>query len=62
MIIIVDVSITDKGRRDGRQAAHGPWGGKDADLLTSPEAAAVFPPTGKISARPKEITNETDAR
>lgn len=62
MIIIVDVNITDKGRRDGKQPTHAPWGGKGADLLSNPKAAAVFPPTDKIKARPKEITEETDAR
>lgn len=58
---MIDVNITDKGRRDGRQPKHGPWGGKEADLLSSPEAAAVFPPTASPKASPKEIVNKSDS-
>lgn len=60
MSTIVDVSITDKGRRTGSQPKHGPWGGKNADTLSNPQAARVFPPTRDIKARPKEITDESD--
>ncbi len=57
---MVDVNITDKGRRDGKQPAHAPWGGKQADLLSNPKATAVFPPTEKVTAAPKENTTESD--
>ena len=59
---MVDVEITDKGRRDGRIPKHGPWGGKTADLLSSPQAEAVFPPKQKVSAIPKENLREPDDR
>lgn len=55
---MVDVNITDKGRRDDSQPKHAPWGGKDADLLTNPKAAAVFPATEKVKAVPKKNTTE----
>jgi hypothetical protein len=58
---MVDVNISNKGYRSGKQPKHGPWGGKQADLLSSPEAAAVFPPTKETAARPKEITSESDS-
>jgi hypothetical protein len=58
---MVDVNITDKGRRTGKQPTHGPWGGKDADLLTNPKAAAVFPPAEKLDAVPKANTSESDS-
>lgn len=58
---MVDVNITDKGYRTGKEAKHGPWGGKQADLLADPKAAAVFPPGEKIKARPKEILQESDS-
>jgi hypothetical protein len=57
---MVDVNITDKHRRDGTQPRHAPWGGKQADLLSNPKAAAVFPPTEKVTAVPKAITKESD--
>jgi hypothetical protein len=40
---MVDVPISDSGRRDGRQPKHGPWGGKDTDSLSNPQPSAVFP-------------------
>lgn len=58
---MVDVNISDKGYRDGKQAKHGPWGGKQADLLSSPEAAAVFPPTEEPKTSAKEIVHEEDS-
>ncbi|MDR7867931.1 MAG: hypothetical protein RIN56_14090 [Sporomusaceae bacterium] len=57
---MVDVNITDKQRRDGKQPGHAPWGGKQADLLSNPKATAVFPPTAKVTAIPKENTTESD--
>jgi hypothetical protein len=57
---MVDVNITDKGRRDGQQPGHAPWGGKQADLLSNPKAAAVFPATEKVAAVPKANTHESD--
>ncbi len=58
---MVEVNISDKGRREGKQPKHAPWGGKQADLLSSPEAAAVFPPTRSPAARPKGIVEESDS-
>jgi hypothetical protein len=58
---MVDVNITDKGRRTGKQPTHGPWGGKGADLLSNPKATAVFPPTEKLGSVPKANTTESDS-
>lgn len=59
---MVDVNITDSGRRDGKQPTHAPYGGKNADTLSNSDAAKVFPPTHDVQARPKPNPQKPDAR
>jgi hypothetical protein len=57
---LVDVNITDKGRRTGAQPPHGPWGGKEGDALSNKAAYNVFPPKKDIKARPKTAPKNPD--
>lgn len=54
---MVDVDISDSGYRTGKQPTHGPYGGKDADLLSNEKAATIFPPKA-VKAIPKPNTEE----
>lgn len=52
---IYDNNQKSKHGPHGQSQSHqGPYGGKDADNLSSKSAAHVLPPTNDIKARPKQ--------
>lgn len=57
---MVDVPISDSGRRDGRQPKHAPWGGKYQDALSNPLPAAVFPQERQVEGVAKPNPEKPD--